>query len=130
MDRTPLISIELPIYFLAPKKKPLLLGFNQVVPLHPYTRNNIKFNTLIADKVISEDRYDGKYTVEYALWYSHKRIDPSNVVGIIEKFTLDGLQECGALLNDNVNCHCGSVYRLGGHDKDNPRMEVKVYRAE
>lgn len=126
-----LYSFEVPIYYFH-RKKNMLLGFNQVIPLHPFSRNKIKqwFNGLIAEKLSYPERYDGAYTVEYELWYSHKRIDASNVIGIIEKFSLDGLQECGAILNDNINCHVGSVYKIGGLDKDNPHVKIKVYKED
>ena len=85
---------------------------------------------VVADKVKAPESYNGTYLIEYELWYEHARVDPSNVIGITEKMVLDALQECGALLNDNVNCHKGSTYKVMGADKERPRVEIKVYRAE
>lgn len=123
------MKFEVPIYYTY-RKKELLLGFNQIKPLHPFTFNNIKkwFNNLIATRVNYPEKYNGEYIVEYDIYYKHARIDPSNVCCIIEKFTLDGLQECGAILNDNVNLHKGSKFSVIGADKNNPRIEVRVYK--
>ncbi|MGL5713516.1 MAG: hypothetical protein ACRCX2_10900 [Paraclostridium sp.] len=128
-----ILEMTLPIYYHY-KKKNLLLGWNQVMNLHPFTKNNMKrwYNAVVLSQLSdkSYDLYDGKFRVEYDLYYGHARMDMSNVLGVTEKFFLDAIQEAGIVKSDNVNNHIGSTFRVAGRDGDNPRVEIRIYRAE
>ncbi|MGL5803143.1 MAG: hypothetical protein ACRCX7_11215 [Cetobacterium sp.] len=133
MEHNLILDVTLPIYY-PHKKKPLLLGWNQVMNLHPYTKNNMKrwYDSIVLSQLSdkSYDLYDGKFIVEYDLYYPHARIDMSNVLGVTEKFFLDSIQNAGVVKSDNVNNHVGSTFRVAGRDGDKPRVEIRIYRAE
>ena len=39
---------------------------------------------------------------------------------------MDALQEYGIIQQDNVQCYIKSSWEVGGQDKENPRIEVKI----
>lgn len=128
-----LCSLTLPIYYTY-RKKNTLLGWNQVSPMHPFTRNNVKkwYDSIVLNQLVGWDKpvYDGKFTIEIDLYYPHARIDMSNVCGVAEKFMLDSIQNAGVVANDNVNNHVGTSCKIGGRDSDKPRVEVRIYKTE
>ena len=93
---------------------------------HYYEQNKVKqwFHDLVKDQIFNLTPIIGTFTVELTLYYKNSNCDPSNVCSMIEKFTLDALQEFNIVTNDNVKFHTGSCYRVAGQDKINPRCEV------
>lgn len=63
------------------------------------------------------------YTVYAA---THHSFDIGNVCCIHEKFFEDALVELGKLEDDNKDFIPLVVYRFGGIDKDNPRVDIEV----
>ncbi|MGL5962300.1 MAG: hypothetical protein ACRCZ0_10165, partial [Cetobacterium sp.] len=83
MCRELILEIELPIYRTSNKKtgKQMLLGYNQVSNLQKHYKNHIKseYEAIIANKIGGWDKetYEGKYVIEYELFYPHARLDLS-----------------------------------------------------
>lgn len=127
------LTLTNPIYKITRNKK-TLLGWNQVLMMHRFTKNNLKrwYSDIVISQVSGKkiEEYDGKYGIEVTLFYENARCDNSNVCGVADKFTLDALQECGVLKNDNVTKCVETIYRVGGCDKENPRVEIKIYKIE
>ena len=102
--------------------------------MHRYTRNNIKrwYNEIVLSQVSGKEIecYDGTYGIKITLYYQNVRCDNANVCGVADKFTLDALQECNILANDNVTKCVETQYVVGGCDKDNPRVEIEIYKVE
>jgi len=77
----------------------------------------------LKDVVVNEIE---QFTMEYSLYYKNPNSDPSNIVALIEKVSLDALQELGYVKNDNMKYHCGSNWRVIQVDKERPRCEIEL----
>ena len=67
----------------------------------------------------------------YTVYPKDKRsFDLGNVCCVHEKFFEDALVELGKLPDDNRNHRPFVVYRYGGIDANNPRVEIEVIDLE
>lgn len=128
-----MLSITLPIYweeeFKTKANKTHLVGMNLFRNAYYHTQNKMKkhYHSLVADQISdSINEPLSSFTVEYTLYYKNSNSDPSNIVALIEKFALDGLKECGVIIDDSMKYHLGSSYTVGGQDKLNPRIEIVI----
>jgi len=119
--------LTLPIYW-DKGNKTILLSMNWYRNAHFYEQNKAKqhFHQLIAQQITNLSSISNMFTVDLSLFYKNPNCDTSNVCSMIEKFTLDALQEFNIITNDNVKFHMGSCYRVAGQDKVNPRCEVSI----
>ena len=123
------MKLTLPIYYKTKKSK-ILVGMNKYERMYFIDRNNMKeyYYSLIRS-IVGRRSVEGKITTHYTLYYKNKLSDAPNVVAVIDKMLMDGLQECGAIKDDNVQHYISSSWSLGGEDKNNPRIEIKVVGA-
>lgn len=128
-----LVKIEMPIY-KQKKKGKMLLAWNQLSLLHYRSRNTLKvwYNDTVTNKLLGEafDGYDGLYESIITLYYENSRCDMSNVCSIADKFFLDTAQTLGIVTNDNVKRYVKATYIVGGQDKENPRVEIELYKIK
>ena len=124
-------SIELPIYwtqhYKTKKDKTILVGMNWYRNAHYYSKNAMKkdFHELV-HKQVGNVQYTGQFKLELSIYYKNPTCDGANIAALIEKFTLDALQDSQVIVNDNVNYHKGSSWKIIAQDKDNPRCLVKI----
>lgn len=125
------INITLPVYWTNVKKTKKdtthLISMNWYRNAHYHIKSHVKnlYHTLIADQVNPGLAIKGKYVTKYKYYYKNKASDGSNVVSMIEKFTLDGLQEIGMIEEDSVLFHSSEGFACE-LDKDNPRIEIEI----
>lgn len=124
------ISIRLPIYFKY-KNRQTLTGLNVFRNLHYTTKNKLKKNyeEMVKEQlkdVKTDTPYNGEYRVTMVLYYKNVLCDLPNICSMIDKFTLDALVNMGLLANDNVKRYVETSYKVGGLDKDNPRVEIFI----
>ena len=125
------MTLTLPIYYTEQfKTKPdkvSLVGMNLYRNAHYHLQNKLKqhYNQLVTDQIQDKQSFD-KFTVEYRLFYKSPVCDASNVIALIEKFTLDALKLNGIITDDNVQYHQGSSYSVSTQDKANPRVEITI----
>ena len=124
------IKLTSPIYwtqtFKTKKDKVWLVGMNNYRNWHYHTSNKFKkeFGEVFKQQ-LSDISIKDQFTLHMDLYY--KRIcDGSNVVPLIEKVLLDVLQEEGVIVQDNVQYHLGTSWKVGGQDKNNPRIEITI----
>ena len=122
--------MTLPIYYthiVKKKKETFLVGLNKYERLHFQPRNKMKqyYYALIRPKIAIKP-IKGKIATHYTLYYKNKVSDAPNVVSVIDKMLMDALQEYGIIQQDNVQCYIKSSWEVGGQDKENPRIEVKI----
>jgi len=67
----------------------------------------------------------GKCRIHYKVFWKRRGTDPHNVRSIVEKFTLDGMVNCGALIDDSADFILGTTTDWE-QDKENPRMEITI----
>lgn len=71
------------------------------------------------------------YRFTYTLFQETKRkTDVANVCCVVDKFCCDSLVSLGVLPDDNHNIIKEVVYRYGGVDKENPRVELEIDSAK
>jgi hypothetical protein len=93
-----------------------------------YTQHSIKkdFHELVDDQVKGKTPIKDEFKLELDIYYKNPNCDGANISALIEKFALDGLQESGIIVDDNVKYHKGSTWNILEQDKDNPRCVVRV----
>ncbi len=123
--------ITLPIYWYNGKKT-ILLSQNWYRNAYFYEQNRAKqeFHSLVADQLSGVVPITGTFSLEMSLYYKNPNCDLSNVCSIIEKFTLDALQQHEIITNDSVKFHLGSLSQVMGQDKVNPRCEITITPKE
>ena len=57
---------------------------------------------------------------------SNRRIDRSNILSIHEKYLCDALVEMRFIKDDNDKYITETIYRTGGVDKKNPRVDLVI----
>ena len=65
----------------------------------------------------------------YELYYKPTACDGSNLIALIEKFTLDSLKANGVIIDDSIKDHLGSTWAVIDQDKDNPRVVITIIPA-
>lgn len=126
-----MITIELPIYwtqhFKTKQDKTVLVGMNWYRNAFYRLQNSMKkdFHSLV-QKQLNNAVIDDQYRLHLSLYYKNASCDGANIIALIEKFTLDALQDAGVVVNDNVKYHVGSTWEIIEQDKDNPRCIVTI----
>jgi len=143
------LKIVLPVYYTHYYKKPktvkrkvkdvykyktitertFLVNTNWFRNENPFTIDKVKqhYHELVLKALQgSKVKFEGKYSTEYKYCYKSSVSDASNVIAIVEKFSLDGLIEHGALKEDNVKAHTNSNGWSVEEDKANPRLEIII----
>ena len=72
----------------------------------------------------------GQYGVIYTYYYKTKTSDLLNVGALSSKIFNDVLQEEGYVVNDNVQFCMDEHFKVGIQDRDDPRMEIKIYEIK
>ena len=68
-----------------------------------------------------------KVSIIYTVFFgSLRKTDISNVCCVIDKYFCDALVELGKLPDDSYIYIKEVIYRYGGVDKDNPRVEITL----
>ena len=124
-----MVTVTLPIYytqkFKTKKPKTVLVGLNWYRNAHFLLNNKVKHEYHdIVSKLLSGVKF-GKIRLLYKVYAGRNGTDGHNIRSIVEKYFLDGLVSCGAIVDDNIQYVLGdtSEYYI---DKDNPRMEVTI----
>jgi hypothetical protein len=126
------MKIVLPIYydftFRTKKPKRILVGLNWYRNAHHRVSNNVKihYHELTA-KAVGGNKF-GRIKLVYKVYAGRNGTDGHNIRAVIEKFFMDGLVECGAIVDDDISHVIGdtSEYYI---DKDNPRIEIEIIEA-
>ena len=122
-----MVRLSLPVYYNIGKKVVLYSSnWSRNAHFHILNKSKVYYEKLVADKLNEFEQIKGKYRVRYTYWYKNKASDGSNVVSQIEKALLDSLQTIGLVKNDNVQFHMGSCWKVGGLDKENPRVDIEI----
>lgn len=117
-----------PLKIFASKARQFILNLNQYRNTHYRTLNSCKINYKeVMKSQINKSKKFGKVLCVYTVYAGSKRnFDIGNVCSIHEKFFEDALVELGKLEDDNFNFIPLVIYKTGGIDKENPRVEIEV----
>lgn len=124
-----MVKLTFPIYytqdFKTKKSKTFLVGLNWYRNAHHMLSNKVKayYHELVR-KQIGKNKFD-RVTITYHVYAGRNGTDGHNIRAVMEKFICDGLVECGALKDDNIDYLKGdeSVYFIS---KEDPRIEVFI----
>lgn len=125
------VTLTLPTYytqtFAKKKSKTSLIGLNWYRNVHFLMNNKVKhyYHEIVKDQ-IGDMKFD-TIRLQYRVYISRAGTDGHNIRSVIEKYTLDGLVECGAIIDDSTPKYViedlGTKYFM---DSDNPRMEIDI----
>ena len=137
------MTIVLPIYwtqhYKTKESKTVLVGMNWYRNAHYHSQNAMKkdFHELVSTQVrknlpqvgnnLSEV---GKFKLSIKIYYKNTSCDGANIAALIEKFTLDSLQDENLIINDNVQYHLGTTWEVIEQDKNNPRCEITILKFD
>jgi len=85
------------------------------------------YKKLIANKIPKENTIEPPYELIYTYYHGNKsKVDISNPLSIIDKFTCDVLTEAGFWKDDDKDYVKRVTFQWGGVDKNRPRAELIV----
>ncbi len=122
-----MIKLTLPIYYIDDKGTHLL-GLNHYERMHHIPLNKLKqdYYYRVRAQIDPKHAIIGKYKAHFKLWYKNPRCDASNIVSVIEKLAMDGLQLYKVLKEDNVQHYIGATWEVIGKDIETPRVELEI----
>ncbi len=128
MPKQETISVPLYIEMGVRKKKKHYINLNNYRNLHYQVSNKLKVE--YKERLFIELhnlKFENKIKLEFVLWKKDKRKgDRSNVLSIHEKFFCDAMVEYECIPDDNDNFIESTLYRTGGLDRENPRVDVII----
>jgi len=127
------IKFTLPLYWVKEYKtkvnKSILVSMNWYRNAHYFDQNRFKkdFEAKVAEQLKdSVESISEPFMMYYAIYYKNPNSDPSNIIALIEKVSLDALQELNIIKNDNMKYHKGSIWKVVDKDIDEPRVEIII----
>lgn len=121
-----------PLFVMLPRKtkadKRVALNLNVYRNLHYLVNNQAKqiYNELMSPQ-LSGLVFDKPIKITFVLYKRDKRrIDRANILSIVEKFFCDAMVKNGCLIDDNDDYILETVYRTGGIDKNDPRVDITI----
>ena len=127
-----MLQVTLPIYWTKTfKTKPStthLVGLNWFRNAQYHDQNNLKkdFTELVLNQLTPFETPFNKFHVTYELYYKSPVCDPSNIIALIEKVSLDAFKHANVIIDDNVNFHHSSSWSVISQDKLNPRCVITI----
>ena len=88
-----------------------------------------KYKMFIVDQLQDKPRFE-KIAIMYKVFKGDaRRYDIGNIISIHQKYFEDAMVECGKLPDDKASNIPMVLYTDGGIDRDNPRVEIKVFNT-
>ena len=113
------------------KVKEFSLNLNTYRNAHFRTLNTSKhkYKMEIVKQLENKPRYNRVAIIYKVFKGDARRYDIGNILSIHEKYFEDALVECGKLPDDKAELLPMVIYTNGGIDRDNPRVEIKVFNT-
>lgn len=133
------MTIDLPLFVVLKRKrkkdKKYYLNLNIYRNTHFHVLNQAKREyaekvrlALISGGMTSHGIVDYPIELRYTLYAStRRRIDLTNVVSVIDKFTQDSLVGHGVIIDDSVEYIQKVTAVFGGISKHNPRCALEIF---
>lgn len=125
---TQIFKVCLPLSVNVSSKKKFIFNINNYRNGHFFVLNKAKqlLKEFIQPQLINIPKLN-KIRLRYTLFKNdNRKCDVNNICTVADKFFCDALVEAGKLEDDNYDYLPLSVFRWGGIDKDNPRIEVEI----
>lgn len=124
------MKLTLPIYYTIERKrkKPytFLVGLNWYRNTHYALKNKVKkhYHELVTEKLWGH-KFNSRIFIRYKIYIKRRNTDFHNIRSIVEKFFLDWLTECWAIIDDSFDYVWGTETTVE-IDKENPRCEIEI----
>ena len=117
-----------PLRVFMTKAKNFILNMNQYRNTHFRLLNHTKINykKYMERQIIKADTFGRVVCVYTAYPKTNRKQDLGNVCSIHEKYFEDAMVEFGKLGDDNMKNIPLVIYRYGGVDHENPRVDIEV----
>lgn len=117
-----------PLRVFMTKAKNFILNMNQYRNTHFRLLNHTKINykKYMEHQIIKSDTFGRVVCVYTAYPKTNRKQDLGNVCSIHEKYFEDAMVEFGKLGDDNMKNIPLVIYRYGGVDSENPRVDIEV----
>lgn len=131
-----IITIEnLPLEIYIPRKRvkdrKFILNLNTYRNADRFFLGDCKniYTDLVLDKVRGMSlSLPPPYTFKYIYYKGdNRKVDISNPLSIIDKFTCDALVKAGLMEDDNFSILTDVIYSFGGVEKCNGRVDLEIY---
>lgn len=132
MSKSVTISMPLFLELGVRKKTRYYINLNGYRNWHFQVSNQLKkLYKSYAFPQIHKLKFHKKIKLEFVMWKRDKRhIDRANVLSIHEKFFCDALVETGCIRDDEDEYIEQTIYRTGGINKLNPRIDIIITEIE
>lgn len=128
------ILIKSPLNVPLTSKKQFILNLNNYRNLHYRLLNNSKivYKQLLTPQIENEFYYPlEKVGIIYKVFKGDsRRFDIGNICSVHQKYFEDAIVELGKLPDDKAQIIPIVVYKYGGINKDNPRVEIEVFNLK
>lgn len=117
-----------PLRVFMTKAKNFILNMNQYRNTHFRLLNHTKINykKYMERQIIKSDTFGRVVCIYTAYPKTNRKQDLGNVCSIHEKYFEDAMVEFGKLGDDNMKNIPLVIYRYGGVDHENPRVDIEV----
>ena len=117
-----------PLKVFMTKAKNFILNMNQYRNTHFRLLNHTKINykKFMERQIIKSDSFGKVICIYTAYPKTNRRQDLGNVCSIHEKYFEDAMVEYGKLGDDDMRNIPLVIYRYGGVDHENPRVDIDV----
>ena len=117
-----------PLRVFMTKAKNFILNMNQYRNTHFRLLNHTKINykKYMERQIIQSDTFGRVVCIYTAYPKTNRKQDLGNVCSIHEKYFEDAMVEFGKLGDDNMKNIPLVIYRYGGVDHENPRVDIEV----
>lgn len=117
-----------PLRVFMTKAKNFILNMNQYRNTHFRLLNHTKINykKYMERQIIKSDTFGRVVCIYTAYPKTNRKQDLGNVCSIHEKYFEDAMVEFGKLGDDNMKNIPLVIYRYGGVDPENPRVDIEV----
>jgi len=126
------VKIKSPLFLILPRKtkadRKVYINLNGYRNWHFQISNKLKHLYCESmEEYLSKKKFNPPISLTFILYKSSKRrIDRSNILSITEKFFCDALTFYKCLPDDNDNYIQETIYKTGGIDKENPRVDIII----
>lgn len=115
-------------------KIPARLNLNEYKSWHYQVKSMVVkayYNDFFAINGVQSKPIGYRVSVYFVLYTQSKReVDRANILCVHDKFACDAMVKAGYLIDDNDKHIRSTTYLTGGVDKENPRVEIYLMRAQ
>jgi hypothetical protein len=128
-----MIKIDCPVYIIVPRKTKKDRKYS--LNLNQYRNWKFVVSNMLKDtfsegmrRALSDVKVKDKLYISYKYYKgSNRRSDKNNVISIVDKFFCDSLVKYNIIPDDNDNIIISNCNYPTEVDKDNPRVEVRLF---